>query len=274
MEKILKGVRALVTGASSGIGEAFACQLAEMGADLVITARRQDRLHEFAHQLISQYGVEVDCIALDLALAHTPRVLFEMATSAGKPVHILINNAGIGPYDEFLKSPLEAHLSTIQLNSTSLIELSYRFSHQMITLGKPCYIVNIASIAAYQGVPNFAVYTATKVFNRIFSEIFKRELRGTQVSLTCICPGGTYTEFLEKNGQQLKEAGRSNMMTADQVARIGLRGMLKRKAVVIPGLINQLACFLPRLLPSGLVLTLAEFMMNRSVSKLKPKAVK
>jgi short-subunit dehydrogenase len=139
----------------------------------------------------------------------------------------------------------------------------------MIAQNKNCYIANIASIAAFQGAPSFATYAATKVFNRIFSEILNRELRGTQVSVTCVCPGGTYTEFLEKNGQVLKEAGRATMMTADAVARIGLKGMFQRKAVIVPGWINKLACFLPRLLPRGLALILAEIMMNRSVGKIK-----
>jgi short-subunit dehydrogenase len=142
----------------------------------------------------------------------------------------------------------------------------------MIAQGKACYIANIASIAAFQGAPNFATYAATKVFNRVFSEILNHELKGTQVSITCVCPGGTYTEFLEKNGQVLKEAGRSTMMTADQVATMGLRGMFQRKAVVVPGWINKIACFLPRLLPRGLALSLAEIMMNRSVAKLKIEA--
>jgi len=281
LKKTLIGYRALVTGASSGIGGAFARQLAAMGADLVITARRESLLHQFAAELREKYGVRVDCITLDLARPESPQRLFEAATAEGQVVNILINNAGIGPYSEFLKSPLEAHLSTIQLNSTTVTELCFRFSNHMIaqgltqgiaqglTQGKACYIANVASIAAFQGVPSFATYAATKAYNRIFSEILNRELRGTQVSVTCICPGGTYTEFLEKNGQVLKEAGRSTMMTADEVARMGLQGMLKRKAVLVPGWMNKLACFLPRLLPRGLALTLAEMMMNRSVAKLR-----
>ncbi|MEO5968475.1 MAG: SDR family oxidoreductase [Bdellovibrionia bacterium] len=265
----LKGYRALVTGASSGIGEAFALQLAALGADLVITARRKSKLLQFASELQDRYGVKVECIALDLARPESAGLLFQEATANGKVVNILINNAGIGPYSKFLKSPLEAHLSTIQLNSTTVTELCFRFSSHMIAQGKTCYIANIASIAAFQGAPNFATYAGTKVYNRIFSEILNRELRGTNVSITCICPGGTYTEFLEKNGQVLTEAGRSTMMTAHDVARMGLRGMFQRKAVVVPGWLNKIACFLPRLLPRGLALTLAEIMMNRSVSKLE-----
>ena len=272
MKTNLIGYRALVTGASSGIGEAFARQLAAMGADLVITARRESRLLQFAAELKDRYGVEVDCITLDLARPESPRVLYQKSTAGGKTVNILINNAGMGPYSEFLNSPLEAHLATIQLNTTTVTELCFRFSTHMITLGKNCYIANIASIAAFQGAPNFATYAGTKVYDRVFSEILNRELRGTAVSVTCICPGGTYTEFLENNGQVLNEAGHSTMMTADEVARMGLKGMFKRKAVIVPGWINKIACFLPRLLPRGLALTLAEIMMNRSVTKLNLEA--
>lgn len=272
MKTNLIGYRALVTGASSGIGEAYARQFAALGVDLVITARRESRLLQFAEELRNQYRIQVDCVALDLALPDAPRRLFQEATANGKAVHILINNAGIGPYSEFLDRPLESHLSTIQLNSTAITELCYRFASHMIAQGKNCYIANIASIAAFQGAPNFATYAASKAFNRIFSEILNRELRRTQVSVTCVCPGGTYTEFLEKNGQSLKESGRSTMMTAEAVVRMGLRGMFQRKAVIVPGWLNKIACFLPRLLPRGFALTMAEIMMNRSVAKIRIEA--
>ncbi|MFZ9596167.1 MAG: SDR family NAD(P)-dependent oxidoreductase [Bdellovibrionia bacterium] len=263
----LQGHRALVTGASSGIGEAFARELASRGSDLVITARRESRLQTLAQQLRQQYGVQVDCVVCDLAQPDSAQRLYQQATAGGKSVQILMNNAGVGPYGEFLSGGWEGHAATLQLNATSLSELCYRFSSHMISQARPCYLVNIASIAAFQGSPNFAVYAGTKAFNRIFSEILAFELKSTQVSVTCVCPGGTYTEFLEKNGQVLKEAGHSAMMTAEEVARIGIEGMLRRKTVVVPGLLNQVACFLPRLLPRAFALKLAQVAMNRSVSK-------
>jgi short-subunit dehydrogenase len=138
--------------------------------------------------------------------------------------------------------------------------------------GKPSYISNVASIAAYQASPNFAVYGGTKHYVRIFSEVIRKELQGTNITVSCLCPGGTYTEFLEKAGQELKPSGHAAMMSADEVARQAIAGMLAGRSIVVPGWLNKIACFLPRLIPTGWAIAAAGMAMKNSVNQVKAKA--
>jgi short-subunit dehydrogenase len=268
----LKGHRALVTGASSGIGEQYAKQLAELGADLVLVARRVDRLEKLAVELENSFGIRAMAVAADLSATGESQRLTQKILREGAPLTILVNNAGIGPYSPFLESSLEKHRFTIQLNITALTELTYLVAAHMREHGKPSYISNVASIAAYQAAPNFAVYGGTKHYVRIFSEVIRNELQETNITVSCLCPGGTYTEFLEKAGQELKPSGHAAMMSADEVARQAIQGMLRGRAIVIPGWLNKIACFLPRLMPSGLGIVAAGMAMKRSVNQVKAQA--
>lgn len=266
MEQDLKHHRAVITGASSGLGEEYARQLAARGADLVIVARRVERLQKLAEELAVRHGVKLEVLQLDLTEPGAARQLFEAATAQGREVTMLINNAGIGPFARFLDEQLEKHLAAIELNVVALTELCHHFGRHMQAHGRRSYIKNVGSIASYQGVPNFAVYSGTKFYVRVFSEVLARELRGSRITVTCLCPGGTHTEFSEANGQVLKASAQSMMMSASVVVALGIRGMLAGRAIVVPGFINKLACFFPRLFPSGLALTLAQIAMERSAS--------
>ncbi len=261
----LRSHRAVVTGASSGIGEQYARQLAALGADLVLVARRADRLARLAEEIRTTTGVEVSTLSADLSCPGAARTVFDETRKSGRTVTILINNAGIGPFAPFLDVGVEKHLETIQLNAVALTELSHLFTAEMRKLQTPCYVSNVASIAAYQAAPNFAVYAATKHFVRIFSEVLRHELRATKVKVSCLCPGGTSTEFSEKNGQAIQETGQAAMMSAEEVARQGIAGMLRGEPVVIPGVLNKLACLLPRFLSNRLSIALAEKVMSRAV---------
>lgn len=262
----LKGHRAVVTGASSGLGEEYARQLASRGADLVIAARRVDRLKKLATELEGRYQVSVEVVTSDLVKPGAARELFSRATENGRQVTILINNAGVGPFGRFVDASVDKHVATLQLNSVALTELCHYFSTHMLEHGKRSFISNVGSIASFQGVPNFAVYSGSKAFVRVFSEILARELKRTNVSVTCVCPGGTYTEFSATNGQILKDSAHSVMMTAEQVVTISMEAMLRSRVFVVPGLVNKLACFLPRFLPLSVSLTCAEIAMNRSAT--------
>jgi short-subunit dehydrogenase len=265
----LHGHRALVTGASSGIGEQYARQLAAMGCDLIMAARRVDRLEALAVELRKNHGIQAKAVKSDLGLAGEGARLARAVCTDGEPITILVNNAGIGPYAPFMETDIEKHLATIQLNITALTELTHHVARHMLTHGRQSYISNVASIAAYQASPNFAVYGGSKHYVRIFSEVLRNELGGSNVAVSCLCPGGTYTEFMEKAGQQLKPSGHAAMMSAQEVARQGIQGMLRRRSVVVPGLINKLACFLPRLMPTSLGITLAGATMRQSVNQVK-----
>jgi short-subunit dehydrogenase len=253
----LSGLRALVTGGSSGIGAAIAKQLADRGADLVLTARRKDALSETAAKC---GGVRVDVVTGDLGKDFGPDAVWTAATAAG-PIDILINNAGFGAFRGFAITEWTRDAEMIQLNMTSLVELTKRFLEQARPRG---YIVNIASIGAYQSVPNMALYAASKAFVRNFTEGLHAELRGTGVSATCVCPGGTKTAFHEAAGAgDYSWIANASMMSAERVAEASVKAMLAKKRNVIPGLINKISCFGVRLVPRAFASWLAQRVLGK-----------
>ncbi len=267
-----QGHCALITGASSGIGAAFAQALAAQGAHLILVARREDRLQEQVATFKRKYPQQsFFALAIDLSKPDASAQIFATITEQLQtpPVTVLINNAGIGKYGPFQEFSLREHLETLQVNVVAPTELSYGFLTHQRGHQKPSYLVQIASISAYQPVGYFTVYSATKGYLRSFSETLNFELKNTNVSCTCICPGGTKTEFFKHSGQTITPSGAFTLMSAQAVAEQSLKAVLKRKAVFIPGWINQLACFLPRFLPSGLALKLAFLAMNRAVTRVK-----
>jgi len=188
--------RALVTGASSGIGAAIARELAKLGFDLVLTARRRDALEAVA---ATCQGVKVEILATDLGKPDAAHALWAEATVGG-PIDVLINNAGFGYFRRFDDVDWARDAELIQLNITSLVALARCFVDAHKTSNAPAHIVNIASTGAYQSVPNMALYAASKVFVRNFSEALHDEHRGTPLSVTCVCPGGTETAFYAASG--------------------------------------------------------------------------
>jgi len=259
--------RAVITGASSGIGEAFAYNLASQGVNLVIAARRTEQLNQLAKKLTEKFRVSVEVLTLDLNDPEAPGKLLQFATQHGKTVDLLINNAGAGPYRHFIKTPLVDHQKIIQLNLVSLTSLCHLFTEHMLTNKTPAYILNVASVASYQAVPRFAVYCATKSYVRIFSEILSYELKESNVSVSCLCPGGTKTEFLETNNQKASKSGGAFLMTPEKVAAIGLQGMFAKKPVIIPGLFNKLSCWAPRLFPNRFNIIMSEKAMTMAVTE-------
>src|SRR5512139_329157 len=245
---MLSGKRALVTGASSGIGAELASLLAAEGVHLVLAARRQDALDRIAAQCGAQ-GVRVDVITADLGQVGAATALWQ-AASAGGPIDILINNAGFGYFRAFLDADWQRDAELLQLNITSLVELSRRFLEARRGDPGRAYLVNIASIAAYQSTPNFAVYTSSKAFVRNFTEALHDEFAGSPISVTCICPGGTHTEFHAAAGAgDYGWLATRSMLSAARVAQITLSAMKKGKRNVIPGLMNKLSCFGVRFVP-------------------------
>ncbi len=264
----LVGSRAVITGASSGIGKEYARQLAALGSDLVLAARRLDRLEELAKELKEKYRIQVQCIQIDLSVIGAAKELFEKATANSQKVNLLINNAGVGKYGLFMDFPLEDHQATLTVNTVAPTEITYLFVSHMLAHGLKSYITQVASIAAFQPVGNFSVYSGTKGYLRYFSETLAFELKNTSIQVMCLCPGGTYTEFFEHSGQKITSSGHATMMSAERVVRLSLQAMFKGKTVFVPGILNKLACFFPRLLPRNLGLFLAFKTMNRAVEKV------
>ncbi len=260
----LSGKRALVTGASSGIGAAIARILADKGANLVLTARRKDQLDAVAEECRAK-GVTVDVVVADLGKAGECARLWSAASTGS--IDILVNNAGFGYFRPFGEVEASRDAELVQLNVTSLVELSRSFVTARKSAASASYLLNIASIGAYQAVPNMALYTASKVFVRNFTEALHDELSATKASATVVCPGGTRTEFHAQAGAgDYSWIANASMMSAEECAQKSVRAMLKRKRTYIPGLINKLSCFGVRLVPRWF----ASWMARRVLGKPRP----
>lgn len=236
----LAGKTALVTGASSGLGVDFARQLADAGCNLIITARREDRLVALKQELAQSHpDITVDVIVMDLAGRNAARQLHEEITSWERHVDVLINNAGYGHFGWFLDRDCAEIEPMIRVNSLVPQELTHLFSGDMVRreFGR---ILFVSSMTAYQAVPTYAVYGATKANILMFGEAMNFELRGTGVTSTVLSPGMTSTEFLDVSGQQATWAQRILMMESPEVAAIGLKAMAKGKASIVPGLANKM----------------------------------
>jgi short-subunit dehydrogenase len=244
----LKGRTALVTGASSGIGAAFARELAALGADLVVTARRRENLEALAGELRAQHGVQVDVLALDLSQPGAAKVLHERTEGEGRAIDVLINNAGGGLHQRFADIPWEKTAAQLQLNVVALTEATHLFVRPMLARGRG-HILNVSSVGAYSPTPFYATYAAGKAYVRDFTEALAYELRDTPVRVTSLCPGATRTEFQRVAGQEDSGLVAMTYMSADECARIGLRALFGGRRNVISGLVNKLGMFFLRFLP-------------------------
>ncbi len=261
---ITLGKRALVTGASSGIGAAIARELAALGIDLVLTARRRDALEAVAAACT---GVSVEIITADLGQPGAAQELWQAANAKG-PVDILINNAGFGYFRRFDEVDWARDAELIQLNVASLVALARCFVDAHKTSSAPAQLLNVASTVAYQAVPYMALYGASKTFVRNFSEALHDEHKGTPLSVTCICPGGTETPFhATSGGGNYSWIANASTKSADFVAHAAVRAMAAGKRTVVPGAFNILTSFGVRFLSRPLASKVATVVLG------KPKVV-
>ncbi len=257
----LRGKTALVTGASSGLGVDFARQLAAHGCNLLLVARREDRLQELQQKLTARYGVMVEIIAMDLAADNAPQQLYNRVAAMGKSVDVLVNSAGLGLFGEFMDIPWEKEKNMLELDIITVVHMTKLFLKDMVERNFG-YILQIASIGAYQPTPLYATYSAAKSFILSFGEALNYELRQTNVKCTVISPGVTATEFLQVSGQQPTAYQRLVMMKSSAVARIGIDSMLKGKPSVVPGRINAVMAWSNRLIPRRFSAALADRLMR------------
>lgn len=246
----------LITGASAGIGAALAEVFAAHGHHLILVARRRETLETRAAELERKFGVKVACIPGDLADPQGPRRLFEAVTSEGLEVEHLVNNAGVGLYGKFVATDLDAELKMIQLNVTSVVELTKRFLPGMVQR-RSGRILNVASTAAFVPGPWMSIYYATKAFVLSFSEAIGYELGPDGITVTTLCPGPTESEFKVRAGSERSRLFEAIVMDAPRVAREGYEGMMKGKPLVIPGLRNKLIPIAARLVPRPLMVSLS-----------------
>lgn len=246
----------LITGASAGIGAALAEVFAAHGHHLILVARHRETLETLAAELERKFGVKVACIPGDLADPHGPRRLFEAVTAGGLEVEHLVNNAGVGLYGKFAATGLDAELKMIQLNVTSVVELTKRFLPGMVQK-RTGRILNVASTAAFVPGPWMSIYYATKAFVLSFSEAINYELGPSGITVTTLCPGPTESEFKVRAGSQRSRLFEAIVMDAPRVAREGYEGMMKGKPLVIPGVRNKLIPIAARLVPRPLMVMLS-----------------
>lgn len=237
----LAGEWALVTGASAGIGEVFSRELAQRKVNLVLVARREDRLRALAEDIRRANGVEVRIVSLDLAREDFLPTL--VASTADIHVALLVNNAGFGLSGKFLDNPVSRELDMLHVNCRAPLLLTHHYAAKMRDRGKGA-IIFLSSILGHMAVPRMSHYAATKGYDLLFAEGLARELEPAGISVLALCPGETESEFSVVSGMR---PGRSRM-TAASVVGLALEAIGNRRCVV-PGLSNRLLVFLPRLLP-------------------------
>lgn len=250
--------RALVTGASAGIGAAFARELAERGCDLVLTARREDRLKALAHELGMKYDVDAQVLVADLAHPDACAKIAEGLAQRGLRIDILVNNAGYGVPGGFLDSDWRTHEDFIRVLMIAPTELSHRLLPAMRERGYG-RIVNVASLAGLvPGTPGHTLYAAAKAYLITFSQSLGLENRAHGVNVCALCPGFTYSEFHDVTGAREKVSKMPGWMwmDADRVVREGLDAVERGAIVYVPGRINRTIKRLFKLLPDKLALRL------------------
>lgn len=238
----------MITGGSSGIGLALARQFARAGYQLVLVARDQKRLDEQALTLGMDVQVPIIAIAKDLSLPGSPQELVDDLESRDIQLSVLVNNAGVGRYGPFAESELSGQLAMMTLNMGALCALTRLILPSMIAR-RHGRILNVASTAAFQPGPLMAVYFATKAFVLSFSEALANELVGSGVTVTCLCPGATITNFSDRAGIAMVDSYKNVAMDSDSVARAGFTACIAGRPLVIPGFVNRFLSNLVRFVP-------------------------
>jgi len=253
---------ALITGASSGIGMDLA-RLMAADFDLIITARNQSELEKLARELEAQHGNHVHVIAADLARPEAPKEVFAEIERRGLRIDMLINNAGFGIYGDFANSDLQRDLEMVEVNISAVTALTRFALPGMLERGRG-RIMNVASTAGFQPGPLMAVYYATKAYVIMFSEAVANELKGSGVTVTCLCPGPTATQFADRANMEKSRLFRMGAMRSMDVARAGYKAMMAGKTVMIPGLMNRTLAFSVRLSPRKLVTAISRSLQERA----------
>jgi short-subunit dehydrogenase len=255
-----RGRWALVTGASAGIGEAFARELARRGMNVALAARREDRLRALAEEIGKAHRIHTLVVPVDLGREYAAEALWAAVTAGSRDVHLLVNNAGFGLKGPFAELPLERQAEMVRVNCIAPLELSHRaFAHMR---GRGGGIVNVASVAGYQPIPLMATYAASKAFLVAFSEALTEEGRARGIRVVVVNPGPVKTEFQAVAGTQVRGAA-PGLQTPEQVVEAALAGLEGGRRTVTPGLFNRVSTTLAHLAPHGLVIRAAKAAMTK-----------
>ena len=252
--------RVLITGATSGIGREFTYIYAQRDCDLVLVSRDMEKLENLKSELTKNYNISVDTFSVDLSEHNSAERLMDYTKEI--EIDILINNAGVGVYGELIKSDTHQVDAMLTLNISSLVGLTYFFAKKMTTNRKG-KILNIASTAAFQPVPNFAAYAASKAFVLNFTEAINLELKPSGVTASVLCPGATATNFDKESNSTDTKLFKSGVMNAKNVAMIGVKQLDNNVMTKVPGCKNRIMAFASSANPfRGLAVKIANFMVN------------
>jgi short-subunit dehydrogenase len=248
-----RGKWALITGASAGIGVALAKELAAGGANLVLTARRKERLEHLARELEGQHKIKTSVFVADLTQLNAPQAIYDFTHQQGIEIQLLVNNAGFGAYGEVPKVDVNRLLEMVQVNCSAVVHLTRLYLPDMVAR-KNGDILILASTASFQAVPYISTYAATKAFDLLFAEGLAEEMKPYGIRVCALCPGSTESEFAVVAGQ---EKFMRKAETAEKVARTGLKALTAGKSYVISGLGNYLGAQGERLVPRRMVTRIA-----------------
>jgi short-subunit dehydrogenase len=256
---------ALITGASSGIGEAFAHALAKQGSALILVARSGDRLEKLAHQIRAKYQRRVEVIPADLSKKAPGKALAAQVAKRGMRVDLLINNAGFGTVGAFHKQEAARQQQMVALNAAAVVDLSYAFLPDMLDAGHGG-IINVASLAAFQPVPYMATYGATKAFVLSFSQALRAEYRQQGIRTLAVCPGPVETGFFTATGHAglRKTVPNSIVWKPEAVVELSLDALAKGKPLVVPGYQMKAVAWMSRIMPRGLLAQMSARVMRRT----------
>ena len=246
---------ALITGASSGIGEKFARELASRKTDLVLVARSQSKLEQLATELSNTYQVKTEVIVKDLTEATARQAVFDAVQAKGLSIDLLINNAGFGDYGAFGDRSLSKQMTMVQLNIMALVELTGLFLPLMQQRSSGA-IINLSSIAGFQPIPYMSVYAASKAFILNFSEALWAENKDRGVKILAVCPGTTESKFYDRADfpESATVLNPMTMASAEKIVREALKALDKGQSTVVAGgFTNHIIVNLPRLMPRDLL---------------------
>jgi len=239
---------ALVTGASSGLGNRFAHLLAQRGWDLIVTGRRIDLLEELRRKIEQDYAVSVQVISHDLSEANSAKQLFDRIQESGDQVHVLVNNAGVGHYGQSLDQPLQSIAGMVNVNVVATTELTRLFGERMKATGGG-YILQNASFSGFVALPRYSIYAATKAYIVSLGLAMRYELRKSGVSITVLCPGFAATDFFDAAGHKMTGLMRLICMDPQMIAEAGIDGLFRKRSLIVPGTIYKFCALLLRVLP-------------------------
>jgi short-subunit dehydrogenase len=253
---------ALITGASSGIGLEMSYRFAEDGYQMVLVSRNRNTLEQISMEIGQKYHVPVHVIDADLINYDAPQEVYERVTALGVHIDVLVNNAGFGLYGPFLDNDRLEELQMIDLNIRALTNFTKLFLPHMIKQ-RSGGIINVASTAAFQPGPLFAVYSATKAYVLSFTEALANEMQGTGITVTAFCPGPTATAFMDRSNLKVSKLLRMGLMDVKKAVDIGYKGFNQRRIIVIPGLKNRVLSVLNRFIPRQWLINVTRSMSER-----------